>query len=298
MTISEMHTAFKLELDKTSSLELPAYEPEEIDFWLNNAIRKFVKTRYSGVNLKQESFEQSQKRIDDLRTLVRYKENQMWNDTTGVYSISTSRPNTYIFDLDDLTSNNSDVYWFTLSEEVEIGFLSLEDDTTTLYTGGQAVTGETYKVVLGNLTNTSHTWRVGNFYNNIGAQGAYGAVGRLIKARSSVEPVKEATANTYTMLLQNPYSEHHLHYEKASPIRLFLGNTVELITDGNYQPMSYNIRYLCKPATVDGVSLVTVDCDLPEHTHDEVVRLAANMALENIEQPRYQSQSNEVATME
>ena len=37
MTISEMHLAFKLELDKTSALELPSFEPEEIDFWLNAA---------------------------------------------------------------------------------------------------------------------------------------------------------------------------------------------------------------------------------------------------------------------
>jgi hypothetical protein len=40
---------------------------------LNEAIDLFWKTRYSGLNTKQEGFEQSQKRIDDLRTLVRNK---------------------------------------------------------------------------------------------------------------------------------------------------------------------------------------------------------------------------------
>lgn len=39
--------------------------------FLNEAIDKFVKTRYSGLNIKNEGFEQSQKRIDDLRTLVK-----------------------------------------------------------------------------------------------------------------------------------------------------------------------------------------------------------------------------------
>ena len=35
MDIEAMHIGFKVELDKTSSLELPAFEAEEIDYWLN-----------------------------------------------------------------------------------------------------------------------------------------------------------------------------------------------------------------------------------------------------------------------
>ena len=35
--------------------------------------------------------------------------------------------------------------------------------------------------------------------------------------------------------------------------------------------------------------------DLPSQTHDEIIRLAANMILENIEQPRYQTHSLELA---
>lgn len=39
--------------------------------FINEAIDKFWKTRYSGINFKAQGFEQSQKRIDDLRTLVK-----------------------------------------------------------------------------------------------------------------------------------------------------------------------------------------------------------------------------------
>jgi len=52
------------------------------------------------------------------------------------------------------------------------------------------------------------------------------------------------------------------------------------------------------PDGVETVSLVQSDCDLPEHTHDEIVKVTVNMMLENIEQPRYQSHSLETATME
>lgn len=40
---------------------------------INEAIDLFWKTRYSGLNTKQQGFEQTQKRIDDLRTLISNK---------------------------------------------------------------------------------------------------------------------------------------------------------------------------------------------------------------------------------
>lgn len=47
MTISEMHNAVKMGLDKTSSLSLPAFENVEIDFWLNKAQEKFIDMIYN-----------------------------------------------------------------------------------------------------------------------------------------------------------------------------------------------------------------------------------------------------------
>src|SRR4030043_934065 len=75
MTVSEMHTAFRLHLDKSTSLVgNPDFLPEEIDFWLNESQDRFIKQRMFGNNYKQESFENTQKRIDDLRTIVVTKE--------------------------------------------------------------------------------------------------------------------------------------------------------------------------------------------------------------------------------
>ena len=89
MTLDELHQFFDLELDKTTSLENTSFLTEEKDDWLNQAIKKFTKSRYSGVNIKRESFEQTQKRIDDLRTLVVEKE---LTCTTG-----TVKPNSTTF---------------------------------------------------------------------------------------------------------------------------------------------------------------------------------------------------------
>src|SRR4030042_524335 len=288
MNISEMHRAFKLELDKTSALELPSFEPEEIDFWLNNGIRKFVKNRFTGID-GRGSFEETTKRLEDLRSLVK-------EETLAVGSDSL-KPNSYYANLEGLVN----IKWFILSEEVTIRY---------------------------------HDIRTPDSYS------------------TKRQGITQCTADTYRSHIDDPYSEHKLHYEEAKPLRLVYENKAELVTDGNYEVTSYYVRFLKKPTRVNilttaytaatsdikegltyvvsvddivyngvvyhsatsdtfvGVSTVTVftgagtattviaSSDLPEHTHDEIVRLAVSMTLENIEQPRYQSIQNELNKVE
>jgi hypothetical protein len=227
-----MHLAFKLELDKTSALELPSFEPEEIDFWLNAAITRFVKTRYTGSD-KGVGFEGNMKRIEDLRSLI-------VDDILLPVLPGSIRPNSWVYD----TSTFSTERWFILGEEVDIEYIKLGD--TNISTKRQGIT--------------------------------------------------ECNISTYRSHIDDPYSEHRLHYEEAKPLRLIYGECVELITDGNYEPSFYYLRYLRKPITVSLTG--DIDCDLPIHTHDEIVVLATNMVLENIEQPRYQTHSNELNKIE
>lgn len=71
MTIDEMHIAVNLGVQKIASFQMDNFLPQEIDFELNTAMDKFIKQRYSTFGNKyQRGFEQSQKRIDDLRHLV------------------------------------------------------------------------------------------------------------------------------------------------------------------------------------------------------------------------------------
>lgn len=107
MTINQAHNYIKLELDKTSSLELPAFEQEEIDYWLDDAILSYVKTHYSGNNVKGESFEQNQKRRDDLRKLLVEATISGANVTPGTYYA-----NSVICDLTSLT----DTYFIPVRE--------------------------------------------------------------------------------------------------------------------------------------------------------------------------------------
>jgi hypothetical protein len=96
--------------------------------------------------------------------------------------------------------------------------------------------------------------------------------------------------------VEDPLGAHVLHYDEAKPLRLFYNSTIEFITDGNYSVVDAYIRYLKQPVTV--VLSTAISCDLAEHTHDEIVNLAIQLVLENIEQPRLQSYTQVVNTME
>ncbi len=132
MTAREMQISFEIE----SNLEDPTKKPTtiEIFYWINKAIEKFIKTRYSGVNFKGESFEQTQKRIDDLRTLV--KELTLTPTTTG------SKPNSVVFTLPN-------DYLFTVGEEVAIEYVK-NNVTYTSREGITEITNDRYRQEIDN----------------------------------------------------------------------------------------------------------------------------------------------------
>ena len=68
----ELLESFEIELNKLDD-NLTKPKTNISEYFLNTALDKFWKTRYSENNFKRESFEQTQKRTDDLRTLVANK---------------------------------------------------------------------------------------------------------------------------------------------------------------------------------------------------------------------------------
>ena len=71
MNVQEMHLAIQQGVDKIHSLQADMLLQEEIDIELNKSQIRFINTKYSGNNRHRTGFEESQKRIDDLRTIVR-----------------------------------------------------------------------------------------------------------------------------------------------------------------------------------------------------------------------------------
>ena len=66
-----MHIAVQQGVDKINSLQADSLLSEEIDLELNKSVFRFINGKYGKNNIYRKGFEESQKRIDDLRTLVR-----------------------------------------------------------------------------------------------------------------------------------------------------------------------------------------------------------------------------------
>tara|TARA_R110002012_G_scaffold137990_1_gene293127 strand:+ start:842 stop:2080 length:1239 start_codon:yes stop_codon:yes gene_type:complete len=77
MNVVEMHLAIRQGVDKINSLQADMLLSQEIDIEVNKSMSKFVNTKYGRNNLHGKGFEESQKRIDDLRTLVTEYENSV-----------------------------------------------------------------------------------------------------------------------------------------------------------------------------------------------------------------------------
>jgi hypothetical protein len=240
MKFIELQEAFELEINVLDdAFKKP--KSSDTEWWLNRGLEKFWKTRYSGINYKQKGFEQNQKRIDDLRTLV----------TEKLYT-------------DDIVTASKSQYNVTLPDN----YVVLLGDTAGIAPADGAI---------------NDCWETDE-------DGEY-----VVKTADTIE----ATIETVDRQLENSLSEHHLRYCKAKPIKLLYGNHIQLYTDGNYKVAKYNILYLRRPEYIDIHSNPFDEyTDMPEHTHAEIVKIAAQMYLENQANPRIQTHDAEVSTME
>ena len=230
----ELLESFELELNKLDdNLTKPTTNTTE--YFLNAGLDKFWKTRYSQNNPKVRGFEQIQKRIDDLRTLV--AEVTLVPDTTS-----------------------KDLYTVTIPED----YVILLGDTA----GISPADGY-----------TDPCWELDSDGNYV----------------IHYSDVLEGSIETIDRIKENSLSEYHLRYTKAKPIRLLSGNEIKLYTDGKYKVSKYILHYLRKPHYIDiHTEPFKEYTDMPEHTHLEIVKLAAQLYIENQANPRYNSYTQEV----
>ena len=212
-----MHLSFKQGLDKFDSKNYPNLEPEEIDLVLNQAQEAFVKQRYGYNNTKKEAFEQTQKRIEDLYTLIKsVRLTPLTNTSENIndYSVFVQLPTDH---------------WITIQELTNITYLDCNSNSSTedVYT----------------------------------------------------KPIQH---NDYSKLISNPFGQP----TDEKVLRLMTQQGVELLHSSTSTISEYKIRYIKEPVRIDNVTIPNVDCELSNHTHQEIVNIAISIALENIEAQR------------
>jgi len=284
MTILELQVAFQRQVNSIDNSI--SFITDEIQYWINEAIKTFVKTRYSGTNIKGESFEQSQKRIDDLKNLV-VEEIIDGSDLT----IGTVKPNSYVADLTSLTEWNK--YLFTLGEEVEITYTKLgELGTSTKRQGVTEATVDTYRSKIDDpyceyKLHYEEAQPIRLFY---GSNVELVTDGNYSVTKYYIRYLKKAQEISFIEILTGEIVEGIL-YDVCGDAITYDGDT--------YNPGDVFLGTATSAwATAGTKSYVRKTTDLPKHTHSEILKIAVNMAIENARDGRYQTYSEEVKSME
>jgi len=373
MNVTEMHIAVSQGVDKINSLQADMLLPEEIDIELNKSQMRFINTKYGKNNIYQKGFEESQKRIDDLRTLVVeadlpavYKEqatSTIWIDTVVL-------PNDYMYLVNQrsrVVINNCEALWDKdgiLSSETEVGFFTINPttfvlgDNTTIVQSifmyaditdssvGQAIVWENTEgyqypqdissvitsILAADTPGFSTYWEsygmlnfpgeiiivvdtsVHSWFNSInGATPLTPLVGvdsmnniitsslpdtsfavfnstRVPSAYSEtvISPNKFIQQDDIFTLLEDPFNTTKYNL----PITTIRQNSIDIYTSDIFIIDSVKLTYLKEPAQIS-LSL-QVSCELPDHSHSEIVDMAVSSILESIADTRYATHQKEV----
>lgn len=221
--------AFETEIGVVNQVEKPL--TSDSLFWLNQAVDKFVKLRFNTDQVHRTSYEQNEKRRNDLINL--YK--------TTKYTQ---------FNIDD---NNPKYDKYTVENYPDDFLFSLNEDAIITDNKGK------------NPYSTS---------------------------------IFECTSDSFMYRVTNSLTDFHYKYGEARPLRVCTDKGCYLLTDKNYKIKEYVLGYLRTPNKITLSNPFEEYTDFDNITIPEIIKIAAQMYLENTGNPRYKSITQEVMTQE
>jgi len=243
MTIAEMHQEFKIARDGVDSNFYPELLDAEIDYYLNEAMDRIVKTRYGKNNIYQKGFEEIQKRTDDLKrlTISRFAE------VTLVPYYDAINESIYRADVDTLFEDEAqtvpagEVYMFYIKSTVD----TCTDDTLNCC-----------------------GWRRVN-----------------LRQQDDLSPIAG-----------DPFNRP----KAGRPVVFFEDGDLYVWTERGGVIRNVLLTFIKRPIRVDLGTYggAATDCELSEYIHKEIVQMAVDISLENLQSPRVQTNEENVQEME
>lgn len=221
--------AFETEIGVINQVEKPL--TSDSLFWLNQAVDKFVKLRFNTDQVHRTSYEQNEKRRNDLINL--YK---------------TTKYTQFIID-----DNNPKYDKYTVENYPDDFLFSLNEDAIITNNKGE------------NSYSTS---------------------------------IFECTSDSFMYRVTNSLTDFHYKYGEARPLRVCTDKGCYLLTDKNYKIKEYVLGYLRTPNKITLSNPFEEYTDFDNITIPEIIKIAAQMYLENTGNPRYKSITQEVMTQE
>ena len=201
-------------------------------FWLNQAVAKFYKQRFNGDFIHDTSYEQTEKRREDLINL--YKSIQYSKDDM---IIDQSEPS-----YDSFKVVYPKDFQFALNEDVIISDKNGEHKMNTC--------------------------------------------------------MFECTSDSFMYRVNNSLTDFHYRFHRARPLRVRLKDGCLLLTDKQYDVDTYVLGYLRKPKEITLDNPFDEYDDFQDIIIPEIIKIAAQMYLENKKDERYKTITQEVVTQE
>ena len=110
--------------------------------------------------------------------------------------------------------------------------------------------------------------------------------------------VFECTADSFMYRVNNKLTDFHYRFYRARPLRVRTKEGFKLLTDKKYKIDSYTLGYLKIPEEITNEDPFKKYEDFDDNTWLEIIKIAAQMYIENQSDPRYKTITNEVLTQE
>ena len=110
--------------------------------------------------------------------------------------------------------------------------------------------------------------------------------------------VFECTADSFMYRINNKLTDFHYRFHRARPLRVRTKDGFRLLTDKNYKIQSYTLGYLKVPTEITNEDPFKDYKDFEDYTWLEIIKIAAQMYIENQSDPRYKTITQEVLTQE
>jgi len=326
MLIREMHNKIELRLQKMGSHVYDWIQSEQVDSYLNDNILAFVKNRSNTFSGSQKApFHRNMRNLEDLRSLtVELKGIQAYTEDNGEFFTSLL-PGDFMF-LVESSASVSDVCkypnGFPPTSEIvryETRF-DLPFNSTNLSSGTDTVLNfpgyqdPDMKFAVHNIlrpflrTSKGDIYFDGNSYLFVRSNGS---TDTFISV-DTVDAVNEVTVTQYDFVEKTlqvyPENdkfnsnrvriirlEEFSHYKDhpfaksstTSPSGYVIDNNIYIHAAKRFILSNMDVVYIRKPSLVS--LYLDKSCDLPEHTHEEIVDRSVADILETIESQRTQS---------
>lgn len=257
MTIAEMHVAIQQGLQRMGSYDFSDMLPEEIDLQINRMQERFVKQRFDVSIADPQGFQQTQKRLDDIRTVIVNDFQYTQKDEYAEYTNTTADFTTTFFE------NPTDDEWFVV---LPTNYMFLINVRVL------AIRGDNCDPSDANASSDAQTFEVDC---------------RITKR------------NLLPKMQQHPFGKSR--YD--SPLATIVDNRLYVHGDGVFRVTGFIIDYIERPTEVKYGSRylsqsnqtstqgsnTDIDCDLPLHTHNEIVDMTVQHIAGVIQAQTYQT---------